>query len=88
MIEKGLFEDGVAPSYFIEGMLYNVANEHFSGTYQDMWVKCFNAVISADATTFTTASRMHWLVRDGSSVCWPSGNFQRFMAALKRYWES
>ena len=88
MIEKGLIEDGVAPSYFIEGMLYNVANEHFSGTYQEMFEQCFNAVISADATKFTTASRMHWLVRDGSSVCWPSSSFQTFMSALKRYWES
>ena len=32
MIEKGLLAEGVAPSYFIEGMLYNVPNEKFTGS--------------------------------------------------------
>lgn len=88
MIEKGLIPDGVAPSYFIEGMLYNVPDDKFSGAYQDMWVQCFNSVVSAEEAKLTTASRMHWLVRDGSTVCWPSANFHTFMAALKKYWES
>jgi hypothetical protein len=29
MIEKGLLAEGVAPSYFLDGMLYNVPNEKF-----------------------------------------------------------
>jgi len=88
MIEKRLIPDGVAPSYFIEGMLCNVPDDKFTGAYQDMWVQCFNSVVSLDETKLTTASRMHWLVRDGSSVCWPPANFHTFMAALKKYWES
>lgn len=88
MIEKGLLADRVAPSYFIEGMLYNVPNDKFTGSYQDMWVECFNSVVTADATELTTASGLHWLVRDNSSVCWPSANFHTFTAALKKYWES
>ena len=32
MIEKRLFQAGVAPPYFIEGLLYNVPAEKFGGT--------------------------------------------------------
>jgi hypothetical protein len=88
MIEKGLLADKIAPSYFIEGMLYNVPNDKFTGSYQDMWVECFNWVVTADETKLTTASGLHWLVRDDSLVCWPSANFHTFTAALKKYWES
>lgn len=88
MIEKGLLMDKVAPSYFIEGMLYNVPNDKFTGSYQNMWVECFNWVVTADETKLTTASGLHWLVRDNSSVCWPSANFHTFTAALKKYWEN
>ena len=33
MIEKNLLADGVAPSYFIEGMLANVPNDKFADDY-------------------------------------------------------
>jgi hypothetical protein len=88
IIEKGMLADGVAPSYFIEGMLSNVPNEKFTGDYQDIWVACFNWVVTADETKLTTASGLHWLVRETTSVCWPTANFHAFTAALKKYWES
>ena len=88
MIEKGLLVDGIAPSYFVEGMLSNVPNDKFVGDYGDMWVACFNWLVTADKTKLTTGSGLHWLVRDDSSVCWPSANFEAFTSALKKYWES
>jgi hypothetical protein len=88
MIEKGLLADNVAPSYFIEGMLYNVPNDNFAGTYQDMWVKCFNWIVSADETQLTTGSDLHYLVRPNSHVCWSSANFHTFTSALRALWES
>jgi len=42
MIEQGLLAEGVAPSYFLEGMLYNVPNDKFGNSYADTWVECFN----------------------------------------------
>ena len=88
MIEKGLLAYGVAPSYFIESMLSNVPNDKFAGDYGDMWVECFNWVVTADESELATASDLHWLVRENASVCWPSANFHAFTAALKGYWES
>ena len=88
MVEKKLLSDGVAPSYFIEGMLSNVPNDKFSGDYVDMWVACFNWLVTADTTKLMTGSCLHWLIRDNSNVCWPTTNFNTFTRALKNYWES
>ena len=88
MIGKGLLAQGVAPSYFIEGMLYNVPNDKFGGTYQSTWINCFNHVVTADRDKLVTASYMHWLVRDNSLTSWSVANFNTFTAALKKYWES
>lgn len=88
MIKKGLLAEGVAPSYFIEGMLYNVPNDKFGGTYQQTWINCFNHIVTADREKLVCANYMHWLVRNDSPTSWPVANFNTFTAALKTYWES
>jgi len=88
MIEKGLLAKGVAPSYFLEGMLYNVPNEKFTGTYSSMWVECFNWTVTADKAKLTCANMLNWLVRDGTPTSWPVANFGAFTAAAKKFWES
>lgn len=88
LMRKGLLVDGVAPSYFIEGMLYNVPNEKFGGSYQQIWINCFNHIVSSDREKLVCANHKHWLVRDGSPTSWPIANFNTFTAALKKYWES
>lgn len=88
MVEKGLLAEGVAPSYFIEGMLWNVPNDKFTGDYGDMFVACFNWVVKAEKSKLACSNDLYWLVRDDVSVCWPAANFHAFTAALKKYWES
>jgi hypothetical protein len=88
IIEKGLLGEGIAPSYFIEGMLWNAPNDKFTGDYGDMWVACYNCIVTADETKLACANDLYWLVREDSSMCWPSANFHTFTAALKNYWES
>ena len=88
MIEKGFLNEGLAPSYFIEGMLWNVPNDKFVGDYQDMFVACYNWLCEADAAKLTTGSQLHWLVRDDSKVCWPTDNYRAFNTALRKFWLS
>src|SRR5262249_10081431 len=87
MIENGLLADGVASSYFIEGMLSNVPNDRFTGDYGDMFVACFNWVVRADETKLTTASGLHRLVRGDTSGCWRSANFPAVTAPRRRRWQ-
>jgi hypothetical protein len=88
MMGKGLLADGIAPSYFIEGMLYNVPNDKFGGTYQQTWINCFNYIVTADRDKLVCANYMHWLVHDNQPTSWPVANFNAFTAALKKHWES
>lgn len=86
MIDDAYIADGVAPSYFLEGMLWNVASDKFVQSYEDSFVDTFNWVLNADKTTLACANDLYWLVRDNSSVCWPTANVDAYLAAVKKYW--
>ena len=87
IIADRLLADGEAPSYFIEGMLYNVPNDKFGSTYQQTWINCFNHIVSTERDKLICANHMQWLVRDNSPTSWPVASFNTFTAALKKYWE-
>jgi hypothetical protein len=87
MIERGELAEGIAPSYYLEGMLYNVPPEHFGASYQDTFVNCFNWIVNAKASELVCASRMDWLVRDGSQTSWPIANFNTYLNAAAEHWK-
>ena len=86
MLDNGVLEDGIAPSYFIEGMLWNVPDSLFRASYSDTFVETFNWVMSADKTKLACANNLFWLVREGGKNCWPPQNFEAYLAAAKKYW--
>jgi hypothetical protein len=87
MIDEKYIADGVAPSYFIEGMLWNVPADKFVQSYEDSFVNTFNWVLNADKTKLACANDLYWLVRDNSNVCWSTANFDAYLAAAKKYWD-
>src|SRR5258708_2439368 len=87
MIQRGELKEGIAPSYYLEGMLYNVPPEHFGKSYQDTFVNCFNWILIAKASDLVCASRMEWLVRDGSQTSWPIANFNTHPNATTEHWK-
>lgn len=86
MIDDGVIKAGLAPSYFIEGMLWNVPRENFGASYDSSFVNTFNWIVNADKTQLTTASGLHWLVRNGHRVCWSTANFDAYLEAAGKYW--
>ena len=44
MIDDGVFQDGVAPSYYIEGMLHNVARGVFTSNRADTFLDSLHLV--------------------------------------------
>lgn len=87
MIGKGYLKDGIAPSYFLEGMLWNVPNINFGGSYEDTIVKSINWVINCDRTKLACANDLYWLCRPNSSVCWTTENLQTFLDAAVKFWK-
>jgi len=87
MIENGYLQEGVAPSYFLEGMLWNVPASLFGQTYQQTVVNCFDHIYGMqDKSQLTCANGIHWLLRDGYSVCWSPASHDAFMEAFKQFW--
>lgn len=85
----GLIEKGCAPSYYIEGLLYNVPNSNFSGTYAGM---VFNILKwlqeTTDRTEFVCVNEQYYLLRNNIAVCWPVANGEKFINAAIQLWNN
>jgi hypothetical protein len=81
----GLIAKGCAPSYYLEGLLYNVPNEKFGGSYQGTMIEAINWIFAADRSKFWCANRQFNLLGN-SAVTWPSSNCDLFLDALKKCW--
>jgi len=87
MVEDGLIADGSAPSYYIEGLLYNVPNEQFMGDYQDIFLNILKWLYeTTDRTEFVCANEQYYLLRDGFHTCWPTADGRNFIDAAIRLW--
>jgi hypothetical protein len=45
MIAGECARKGIAPSYFLEGVLYNVPNDKFGSSYEDRFVAAYSRMI-------------------------------------------
>lgn len=88
MVKDHYLADGVAPSYFLEGMLWNIPNQNFTWTYQQTFEDCLSWLEHSDPTQLACANDLYWLIRDGAAVCWNMKDFQTFLSAARRYWNS
>lgn len=87
MVDEGLIKAGVAPSYYIEGLLYNVPNEKLTSSYQDCVVNTLNWYVQeASKTDLVCANEQYYLLRDGSHVCWSQANCDAFVEAAVKLW--
>jgi hypothetical protein len=87
MIEDGLIADGSAPSYYIEGLLYNVPNGQFVGDYQDIFLNILKWLYETkDRTKFLTANEQYYLLRDGYHTSWPIAEGNNFIDGVIKLW--
>jgi hypothetical protein len=85
--DEGVIEAGVAPSYFIEGLLYNAPPENFAGSYQQMVLNILNWLFDTkDKSPFVCANEQYYLLRDNDPVCWPIANGNQFINAVIELW--
>lgn len=76
----------LAPSYYLEGLLYNVPNGEFVGDYQDMFGRVVEWTIKADRSKFVCANEQYYLLRDGSPVTWRADKCAAFLDAVAKAW--
>lgn len=87
MIEKKIIRDDLAPSYFVEGMLYNVPDHRYGGTEQLNFKDVLEWLLAADRSKFLCANEQFYLLGN-SNVTWPADNCTAFLNAVKKYWDA
>lgn len=85
MIADGDITGGLAPSYFLEGLLYNVPVAQFGTTYAQNFNDTLNWLVGADRSKFLCASGEHYLFHPTSPVTWRAEDCTAFLnAAVKK----
>jgi hypothetical protein len=86
-VEDGLMGQGIAPSYFLEGLLYNVPNQNFGGTCASTFAKSIDWICQADRSKFMCANGQHLLLGDSVSTSWPSSSCNLFLRGIIELWK-
>jgi hypothetical protein len=87
LVRDGIIRDGLAPSYHIEGLLHNVPNAKFYGSYANVVEQCLSEVWKADRTKYTAANELYCLLWDYSNVCWNRADCTAFLSAAIDLWD-
>lgn len=86
LVDDQVIGKGVAPSYYIEGMLYNVPNVCFGGSYQDCLHNCVGWLRQAQVATLTCANGIKPLFGADPNLAWSVENCRDFLDAMDRLW--
>lgn len=88
MIGDGVLKAGVAPSYYLEGLLFNVPKDRFTASYEDCFVNAVKWIQSeAKKDKLVCANEQYYLLRDNSHVCWPCADADAFLEAAVKFWD-
>lgn len=85
-VSDGLIATGTAPSYFLEGMLYNVPNTEFGGSYGVTVVNALNWLLKADSAALICTNARFPLLDETSPVSWRKAQFDAFLAGAVSLW--
>ena len=87
MVDDGFIKAGIAPSYFVEGLLYNVPIDKLTSSYQDCVVNTLNWYQQeAQKIDLVCANEQYYLLRDGYHTCWQQANCDAFVEAAVKLW--
>ena len=86
MVRDGYLTKGTAPSYFVEGALYNVPNHLFSYSHRETVWNALEWWNSCQRSDLVCANEMHILLHPTSPVTWRREQFDNFINCAKKYW--
>lgn len=86
MVDRGAISRGLAPSYLLEGLIYNVPTERFGFSYQTTISSTLDWIHRSDRPTLLCANEQFYLLRHGSTNCWAPTDFELFLSAAIRAW--
>ncbi len=88
LIEQRMVAAGTAPSYYIEGLLFNVPNEKFGTSYQDSMMHAINWLYEVDRSTLNCANGQYKLLDGNSDVTWNTKDCNAYLEGLVNLWKN
>jgi hypothetical protein len=87
LVADGSLGAGIAPSYYLEGLLYNVPPDKFTSRFQDCFVNALSWIQQeADKNKLLCANEQYYLLRDNANTCWAPANCEAFLSAAIKFW--
>ena len=87
LVGDGILNAGVAPSYYLEGLLYNVPSDKFGKSYSDCFVNAMNWIQNeADKDKLVCANEQYYLLWNDSHTSWEKANAEAFLNAAIEAW--
>ena len=89
LIADGKIKAGCAPSYYIEGLLYNAPTDKFGKNDQTCVVNILNWYLSLSEDQkkkLVCANEEYYLLRDSSQVCWNLEDCDTFINKAVELW--
>jgi hypothetical protein len=88
LVDWGRIADDVAPSYFLESLLYNVPDDKFCASLQDMFIAAFNWLLSAAPTDSLLCQNGQPKLFGNTHEQWDVLKAKQLMDALRELWEN
>ena len=87
LVDDGVLRGGVAPSYYLEGLFYNVPPEQYvSISYSDTFCNGINWLLSTDKTKLVCANWRYYLLGN-LNVQWNEADCNAFLSAVCTMWK-
>jgi len=88
LIGIGSLDAGDAPSYYVEGLLYNVPDTKFGSSYGDSFCEAINWLNDTDRTQLLCANEQYYLLRSGYQTSWEPSKCEKFLSAVSDLWKN
>lgn len=86
LVDNGHINAGLAPSYYLEGLLYNVPDTEFVDELQKCLGKVLTWLYHADREALVCANYQYWLLKGDKHTTWARADFEKFLAAAIHLW--
>jgi hypothetical protein len=86
LIDNKKLQSGVAPSYYLEGLLWNAPNEAFGTSYNATVFNCLKWMNEVDEDTLACPNAVFLLLGENSPVKWSPANFGSLRSEAISLW--
>ena len=86
-IADKFLREGAAPSYYIEGLLFNAPLGAFGTDMQTTVASCLSWAVATERSKLPCANLYHFLVRDGFKTSWPVADCDAYLDAMVKLWD-